>query len=41
MSYLPLAHIFETVVQASFWAYGGAIGFFQGNVKKLTSANGD
>jgi long-chain acyl-CoA synthetase len=37
VSYLPLAHIFETVVQSAIFACGGAVGFFQGNVKKLTN----
>jgi len=35
LSYLPLAHIFETVVEVAVIINGGAIGFFQGNVKKL------
>eukprot|EP01006_Ploeotia_vitrea_P032580 TRINITY_DN64771_c0_g1_i1.p2 TRINITY_DN64771_c0_g1~~TRINITY_DN64771_c0_g1_i1.p2 ORF type:complete len:715 (-),score=457.20 TRINITY_DN64771_c0_g1_i1:79-2223(-) len=35
ISYLPLAHIFETIVQVSLFAHGGAIGFFAGNVKTL------
>ena len=38
VSYLPLAHIFETVIQVAFLVHGAQIGFFQGNVKKLTSA---
>ena len=33
ISFLPLAHIFETVTQAFCWSQGVAIGFFQGNVK--------
>ena len=37
VSYLPLAHIFETVVQAAVYCAGGGVGFFQGNVKKLTN----
>jgi len=36
VSYLPLAHIFETVVQVVCLGCGAAIGFFQGNIKKLT-----
>mmetsp|Transcript_1125 Transcript_1125/g.1927 ORF Transcript_1125/g.1927 Transcript_1125/m.1927 type:complete len:730 (-) Transcript_1125:95-2284(-) len=36
ISYLPLAHIFETVVQVVVLGSGGTIGFFQGNIKKLT-----
>lgn len=35
LSYLPLAHIFETVVQVTNWSTGSAIGFFQGNIKLL------
>lgn len=34
-SYLPLAHIFETVVQVSIFENGGAVGFFGGNIKQL------
>lgn len=37
MSYLPLAHIFETIVQQAVYMYGGAVGFFQGNIKMLTA----
>jgi long-chain acyl-CoA synthetase len=36
MSYLPLAHIFETVVEQAVFAQGGRVGFFQGDIKKLT-----
>jgi len=35
LSYLPLAHIFETFVQFAVLAVGGSVGFFQANVKKL------
>jgi long-chain acyl-CoA synthetase len=35
ISYLPLAHIFERVVQATLTYYGGAIGFYQGDTLKL------
>ena len=35
VSYLPLAHIFETVVQVVLLCVGGRIAFFQGDVKKL------
>jgi long-chain acyl-CoA synthetase len=35
VSYLPLAHIFETVVQIAILSVGGDIAFFQGDVKKL------
>jgi len=37
VSYLPLAHIFETVVQVVVLGNGGGVGFFQGNIKKLTA----
>jgi long-chain acyl-CoA synthetase len=36
ISYLPLAHIFETVVEQAMFANGGSVGFFQGNIKFLT-----
>lgn len=36
LSYLPLAHIFETVIQARCYYGGTAIGFYQGDVRKLT-----
>lgn len=36
VSYLPLAHIFETVFQVGFINFGGSIGFFGGNIKKLS-----
>jgi len=35
ISYLPLAHIFERVVQGCMFLFGGAAGFFQGDVQKL------
>ena len=35
LSYLPLAHIFERVVQAGMFAFGGAVGFYQGSVSKM------
>jgi len=37
ISYLPLAHIFETVVQVVIFGHGGGIGFYQGHIKKLTA----
>jgi len=37
LSYLPLAHIFETIVQFSLYKKGGACGFFTGSIKNLTS----
>ncbi|NXD16142.1 ACSL5 ligase, partial [Nothocercus nigrocapillus] len=36
MSYLPLAHMFERVVQTIVYCCGGKIGFFQGDIKLLT-----
>jgi len=36
ISYLPLAHIFETVIQSVMFAYGAKVGFYQGNIKMLT-----
>lgn len=35
ISYLPLAHLFEQYVQGIILYYGGAIGFFGGDVRKL------
>lgn len=37
ISYLPLAHIFETVVQGTMYLVGGSVGFFSGNIKNLTA----
>lgn len=34
-SYLPLAHMFERIIQACIYHNGAAIGFFQGDVTKL------
>jgi len=36
MSFLPLAHIFEILIETGFIACGGSIAYYQGNVKKLT-----
>jgi long-chain acyl-CoA synthetase len=35
LSYLPLAHIFERMVEIGVICHGGKIGFFQGDIKKL------
>jgi long-chain acyl-CoA synthetase len=35
LSFLPLAHIFETMVEHGIWSAGGAVGFFPGNIKQL------
>lgn len=35
LSYLPLAHMFERVSQATVVMMGGKIGFYQGDIKKL------
>jgi len=35
ISYLPLAHIFETLVQTALLTFGGAIGFFSGDIKTI------
>ncbi|CAO2585879.1 Long-chain-fatty-acid--CoA ligase 5 [Lemmus lemmus] len=35
ISYLPLAHMFERVVQAVLFSCGGKIGFFQGDIRLL------
>ncbi|XP_051716136.1 long-chain-fatty-acid--CoA ligase 1b [Ctenopharyngodon idella] len=35
ISYLPLAHMFERVVQGAILLHGGRIGFFQGDIRIL------
>jgi long-chain acyl-CoA synthetase len=35
LSYLPLAHMFERISQATVVGMGGKIGFYQGDIKKL------
>ncbi|MEJ1274896.1 hypothetical protein NN561_005788 [Cricetulus griseus] len=35
ISYLPLAHMFERVVQAVIFSCGGKVGFFQGDIRLL------
>lgn len=35
LSYLPLAHMFERIAQATIVSMGGKIGFYQGDIKKL------
>uniref|UniRef100_A0A915EUD8 long-chain-fatty-acid--CoA ligase n=1 Tax=Ditylenchus dipsaci TaxID=166011 RepID=A0A915EUD8_9BILA len=35
MSFLPLAHMFERVVQAGIYMEGGAVGFFRGDIRLL------
>lgn len=36
VSFLPLAHIFECLVETVFLANGASIAYYQGNIKKLT-----
>jgi len=36
LSYLPLAHIFETMVENALFAAGGSVGFFSGDIKALS-----
>ncbi|XP_014727985.1 PREDICTED: long-chain-fatty-acid--CoA ligase 5 [Sturnus vulgaris] len=36
ISYLPLAHMFERVVQAVVYSCGAKVGFFQGDIRLLT-----
>lgn len=36
LSYLPLAHMFERLVQALIIMQGGRIGFFQGDIRQLS-----
>eukprot|EP01083_Nonionella_stella_P070937 190134_1 len=35
ISYLPLAHIFETVIQVAFLIGGGRVDFFNGQIKRV------
>ena len=35
LSYLPLAHIFESLMEHGIWCRGGSVGYFGGNVKEL------
>ena len=37
VSYLPLAHVFERLLQKAMYVAGASIGFFSGDVKMLTS----
>uniref|UniRef100_A0A8C9LKM7 long-chain-fatty-acid--CoA ligase n=1 Tax=Piliocolobus tephrosceles TaxID=591936 RepID=A0A8C9LKM7_9PRIM len=36
-SYLPLAHIYERVIEFSLMFFGGKIGYFSGNIKDLVN----
>jgi len=36
LSFLPLAHIFETMVEHAILSVGGSIGFYNGNIKKVS-----
>merc|ERR1719502_1635429 len=36
LSFLPLAHIFETMVEHAILSVGGAVGFYDGNIKRLS-----
>lgn len=35
LSFLPLAHSFERVVQAVILGFGGSVGFYSGDIKNL------
>merc|ERR1719502_1595189 len=35
LSYLPLAHIFETMVENAILSVGGSVGFYGGNIKMI------
>ena len=35
LSYVPLAHIFETMVECALLANGACIGFYSGNIKLI------
>ncbi|XXG82342.1 hypothetical protein AAC387_Pa10g0314 [Persea americana] len=41
LSYLPLAHIFDRVIEESFISRGASIGFWRGDVKLLTEDLGE
>lgn len=36
-SYLPLAHMFERIMQVGLYAHGAQVGFFRGEVLTLTN----
>ncbi|CAK6446026.1 unnamed protein product [Pipistrellus nathusii] len=36
ISFLPLAHMFERVIQAVVYCHGGRVGFFQGDIRLLS-----
>ncbi|XP_070427223.1 long-chain-fatty-acid--CoA ligase 6 isoform X9 [Equus przewalskii] len=36
VSYLPLAHMFERMVQSVVYCHGGRVGFFQGDIRLLS-----
>ena len=36
ISYLPLAHIMERLIQTAFWLLGASVGFYQGDTLKIT-----
>jgi long-chain acyl-CoA synthetase len=35
MSFLPLAHMFERVMETAVYSEGGAVGFFGGDIRNL------
>jgi len=41
LSWLPLAHIFETMVEAAMFSSGARVGYFQGNIKLLMDDIGE
>ncbi|PSR91438.1 Long chain acyl-CoA synthetase [Actinidia chinensis var. chinensis] len=41
LSYLPLAHIFDRVIEECFISHGASIGFWRGDVKLLTEDIGE
>src|SRR4051794_5429100 len=36
ISFLPLAHMFERVMEAAIFMEGGSVGFFRGDIRLLT-----
>lgn len=35
MSFLPLAHMFERIMETAVFTEGGAVGFFGGDIRNL------
>ena len=35
MSFLPLAHMFERIMETAVYTEGGSVGFFRGDIRNL------